>query len=188
MVVGPGITGPPCQTRGGEAPSGLVGSHKGPEMACALTMPLNRPIFAGSRDAQAPVFVVPAAAEPAVVSMPAAIMPKASSTINFLISPPFLIMQKTKYLSTRTGGSTGNTGRKRSRALPPRREAGAALLPWASVLTPEQASARTSQPAAAARVRHMGLFRRHNKLQRHPGHAETAGPHGRRTAARVRKD
>jgi hypothetical protein len=43
------ITGPPCQTRGGEAPSGLVGSavHKGPEMACALTMPLNRPIFVG---------------------------------------------------------------------------------------------------------------------------------------------
>src|SRR5215471_8652095 len=80
MVVGPGITGPPCQTRGGEAPSGLVGSHKGPEMACALTMPLNRPIFAGSRDAQAPAFVVPAAAEPVVVSRPAASMPKASST------------------------------------------------------------------------------------------------------------
>src|SRR5262245_39270394 len=90
MVVGPGITGPPCQTKGGEAPSGLVGSHKGPEMACALTMPLNRPIFAGSRDVQAPAFVVTAAAEPVVVSRPAASMPKASSTINFLICPALL--------------------------------------------------------------------------------------------------
>src|SRR5215475_6060193 len=167
MVVGPGITGPPCQTRGGEAPSGLVGSHKGPENACALTMPLNRPIFAGSRDAQAPAFVLPAAAEPAVVSMPAPSMLKASSTINFLISPPFLIMQKTQYLATRKGGQ-GTLAASEAAHCHPAREAGAALLPWASVLTPEQASARTSQPAAAARVRHMGLFRRHNKLQRHP--------------------
>src|SRR5215469_2867519 len=160
MVVGPGITGPPCQTRGGEAPSGLVGSHKGPEMACALTMPLNRPIFAGSRDAQAPAFVLPAAAEPAVVSMPAPSIPKASSTINFLISPPFLIMQKTKYLATRKGGQPGTLAANGAAHCHPAREAGAALLPWASVLTPEQASARTNWPAAAARVRHTGLFRR----------------------------
>src|SRR5215471_12921005 len=129
MVVGPGITGPPCQTRGGEAPSGLVGSHKGPEMACALTMPLNRPIFAGSRDAQAPAFVVPAAAEPAVASRPAASMPKASSTINFLISPPLLDNAEDEVSLDSQGGSTGNTGRKRSRALPPRPGSGCRVAP-----------------------------------------------------------
>src|SRR5262252_8675927 len=107
MVVGPGITGPPCQTRGGEAPSGLVGSHIGPEMACALTMPLNRPIFAGSRDAQAPAFVVPAAAEPVVVSRPAASMPKASSTINFLISPPLLDNAEDEVSLDSQGGQPG---------------------------------------------------------------------------------
>src|SRR5215467_5507028 len=88
MVVGPGITGPPPQTRGGEAPSGLVGSHEGPEMACALTIPLNRPIFPGSFDAQAPAFVDPAAAEPVVVSKPTSAMPAASNTNSFLTSTP----------------------------------------------------------------------------------------------------
>src|ERR1700750_1141489 len=87
MVVGPGITGPPCQTRGGEAPSGLVGSHEGPEMARALTMPLTRPIFPGSRDAQ-PALAVPPAADPVAVSTPANAMPAASSKNSFLISPP----------------------------------------------------------------------------------------------------
>jgi hypothetical protein len=57
-------------------------------MAMALTMPLNRPIFPGSRDAQAPAFVAPAAAAPVVVSKPAAKLPTASSTINLLISSP----------------------------------------------------------------------------------------------------
>src|SRR5215472_9028880 len=126
MVVGPGITGPPCQTRGGEAASGLVGSHKEPEMACALTMPLNRPIFPGR---QWPAFVVPATAEPAVVSRPAASMPKASSTINFLISPPLLDNAEDEVSLDSQGGSTGNTGRKRSRALPPRPGSGCRVAP-----------------------------------------------------------
>src|SRR5215469_5430086 len=99
MVVGPGITGPPCQTRGGEAPSELVGSHDGPEMSRALTIPLNRPIFPGSRDAHA--FLVPPAAEPVVMSRLAASMPKASRTNSFLIVPPSRLQERERVLQLR---------------------------------------------------------------------------------------
>src|SRR5579884_379074 len=104
MTVGPGITGPPCQTSGGEAPSGLVGSHAGPEMDCACTTPANRPIFPGWEPQGLACELAPAA-EPVVVSKPAAKMPKASSTNNFLIrSSPFTISRRAKYLSARRGG------------------------------------------------------------------------------------
>jgi hypothetical protein len=53
-------------------------------MACAWTMPLKRPIFPGW-DAQALACELAPAAEPVVVSKPAAKMPKASSTNNFLM-------------------------------------------------------------------------------------------------------
>src|SRR3954469_539176 len=90
MVIGTAgfvpIAGPPPQSRGGAAPSLLVPSH--PEISCALTMPLNRPIFPGSGDAQGPAFAFPPAAEPVAVSTPAAAKPAASSKQSFLIIPP----------------------------------------------------------------------------------------------------
>src|SRR5215467_807638 len=148
MVVGPGITGPPCQTRGGEAPSGLVGSHKGPEMACALTMPLNLPIFVGSRDAQGPAFVVPAAAEPAVVSMPAASMPKASSPINFLICPPLLNNAEDEVCRDPQGGvNREHWPQAEPRTANPPREAGAAYV--SSKLKPQASQVKRSALAGS---------------------------------------
>src|SRR5215472_5290956 len=76
----------------------------------------------------------------------------ARSTFSLVL--PFLITQTTKYLSTRKGGQPGTLAASGAAHCHPAREAGAALLPWASVLTPEQASARTSaarSPHAASR-------------------------------------
>jgi hypothetical protein len=50
-------------------------------------MPLKRPIFPGL-DAQVLACELAPAAEPVMVSKPAAKIPKASSTNNFLIGPP----------------------------------------------------------------------------------------------------
>jgi hypothetical protein len=57
-------------------------------MACALTIPLNRPIFPGSRDAQ-PDFAFPPAAEPVAVSNPADSAATASKKNNLLMDYSF---------------------------------------------------------------------------------------------------
>src|SRR5689334_21436020 len=96
------IAGPPPQSRGGAPPGVLIPSalspppaHEVPRMACAGTMPANRPIFPGW-DTQAPTFAVPPAAEPVVVNRPATAMPAASSTHSFLIGSPLLGQQRAR--------------------------------------------------------------------------------------------
>src|SRR3974390_1249668 len=82
------MTGPPLKSRGGLA-TGLAGSpaHEGPAIARALTMPAHRPDFVGSCERQAPDWAV--SAEPVAVSTLARAIPAASTTNNFLITPPF---------------------------------------------------------------------------------------------------
>src|SRR5215472_18441523 len=96
----------------------------------------------------------------------------ARSTFSLVL--PLLITRKTKYLSTRKGGQRGTLAASGAAHCHPAREAGAALLPWASVLTPEQASARTSaarSPHAASRS-----LRRSRPAGRSPSSASTRAP------------